>query len=73
MYRLVKLKTKNIGVIYLKSEEEIRYHETQYLDEKPQLKLKGNGSYTFDNGVEINDSRLIETSKRQSNKRRTNG
>lgn len=48
-----------------------RYHETQYLDEKSQLKLKGNGSYTFDNGVEINDSRLIETSKRQTSKRQT--
>lgn len=42
-----------------------RYHSTQYLDEKSMLKLKENGSYSLENGMEINDEKLIEMSKRQ--------
>ena len=34
-----------------------RYHETQYLDEKSLLRLKENGSYTFADGKEIDDSK----------------
>lgn len=36
-----------------------RYHETQYLDEKSLLKLKKNGSYSFNDGDVINDSKLV--------------
>lgn len=43
-----------------------RYHQTQYLDEKSMLKLKENGSYSFEIGVDIDDGKLIEMSKRQS-------
>lgn len=43
-----------------------RYHETSYTDEKSMLKLKENGSYSLENGEEINDEKLIEMSKRQS-------
>ena len=43
-----------------------RYHETSYTDEKSMLKLKDNGSYSLENGEEINDEKLIEMSKRQS-------
>ena len=42
-----------------------RYQETQYLDEKATLLLKENGSYSFENGVPINDTHMIEASKRQ--------
>lgn len=42
-----------------------RYHETRYIDEKSMLKLKKNGSYSLENGSEINDEKLIEMSKRQ--------
>lgn len=43
-----------------------RYHATQYIDEKSMLKLKENGSYSLENGTEIDDEKLIEMSKRQS-------
>ena len=43
-----------------------RYHETVYTDEKKMLKLKENGSYSFDHGIPIDDSKRIETSKRQA-------
>ena len=43
-----------------------RYHETTYLDEKSMLKLKENGSYSLENGIEINDEKLVEMSKRQN-------
>lgn len=43
-----------------------RYHQTQYLDEKSMLKLKENGSYSFEIGMNIDDEKLIEMSKRQS-------
>lgn len=46
-----------------------RYHETQYLDEKSMLKLKENGSYTFSDGMKIDDTKLIEKSARQSDRR----
>lgn len=42
-----------------------RYHATQYVDEKSMLKLKENGSYSLENGTEIDDEKLIEMSKRQ--------
>lgn len=42
-----------------------RYHATQYIDEKSMLKLKENGSYSLENGTEIDDEKLIEMSKRQ--------
>lgn len=42
-----------------------RYQETQYLDEKSELLLKENGSYSFNNGKPIDDSKMIESSKRQ--------
>lgn len=43
-----------------------RYTQTTYLDEKEKLLLKENGSYSFDNGLPMNDSKYIEMSKRQS-------
>jgi hypothetical protein len=60
-----------------------RYHETQYLDEKRMLKLKDNGSYSFDSGTPLDDSLLVDMFKNSDskkligeqaeNKRRTNG
>ena len=47
-----------------------RYTETNYLEEKAMLKLKDNNAYTFGDGHEIDDSQLIESGKRQTNKRR---
>lgn len=43
-----------------------RYHETQYLEEKEMLRLKENGSYSFDGGRPLDDTKLIESSTRQS-------
>lgn len=37
-----------------------RYHETQYIDEKGNLLLKKNGSYSLTSGEPIDDSRIIE-------------
>ena len=37
-----------------------RYHETVYLDEKHQLKIKQNMAYSLEGGNPIDDSRLIE-------------
>lgn len=48
-----------------------RYHETVYTDEKRLLKLKDNNSYSFNSGISIDDSKLIEMF--EDNKRRTNG
>lgn len=45
-----------------------RYHETQYLDEKSMLKLKENGSYSFDNGEEIDDKKLINAKEKYDKK-----
>ena len=42
-----------------------RYKETSYIEEKSQLLLKENGSYSFTEGIEIDDKKMIETSKRQ--------
>ena len=55
-----------------------RYHETQYIEEKSMLKLKENGSYSFDNGEEIDDKKLINAKekydkKQQADKRLANG
>lgn len=50
-----------------------RYHETQYTDEKTMLKLKKNKSYSFENGENIDDSRLIEAKKQAKSERLTNG
>lgn len=43
-----------------------RYHETQYLEEKDMLRLKENGSYSLDSGKPLDDTKLIESSTRQS-------
>lgn len=40
-----------------------RYHETQYIDEKSELLLKNNGSYSFTSGNPIDDSRLVKMFK----------
>lgn len=45
-----------------------RYHETKYLEHKDDLLLKKNGAYSLYEGEKIDDSRLIEMSKRQVNK-----
>lgn len=51
-----------------------RYHETQYLDEKSLLKIKKNGSYSFEKGDIIDDSRLIGAKdKYDKDDRLTNG
>ena len=54
-----------------------RYHETQYLDEKSMLRIKENGSYSFDSGEPIDDSKLLEAKKdsgeQKEDNRRTNG
>ena len=47
-----------------------RYIETSYTDEKKKLLLKDNGSYSLTNGNSIDDTKLIERSNRQSQKRR---
>ena len=51
-----------------------RYHETQYLDEKSLLKLKKNGAYSFDDGDNIDDSKLVGAKdKYDKNHRLTDG
>lgn len=45
-----------------------RYHETKYLEHKDYLLLKKNGAYSLHEGKKIDDSHLIEMSKRQVNK-----
>lgn len=51
-----------------------RYHETQYLDEKSLLKIKENGSYSFEKGTIIDDSRLVGAKDRYDKENRlTNG
>ena len=47
-----------------------RYVETSYTDEKKELFLKDNGSYSLTNGNSIDDTKLIERSNRQTQKRR---
>lgn len=47
-----------------------RYVETSYTDEKKKLLLKDNGSYSLTNGNSIDDTKLIERSNRQTQKRR---
>ena len=42
-----------------------RYHETQYLEEKDMLRIKENGSYSFDGGLPLDDTKLLEISSRQ--------
>ena len=43
----------------------MRYKETSYLDEKSQLLIKENNSYSLDEGKQLDDSRLVEMGKRQ--------
>lgn len=43
-----------------------RYHETQYLEEKSMLRIKENGSYSLNSGAEIDDTKMIAASNRQS-------
>ena len=47
-----------------------RYHETQYLEEKSMLRIKENGSYSLEDGMKIDDSRLIESKKKYDDKHR---
>lgn len=47
-----------------------RYIGTSYTDEKKKLLLKDNGSYSLTNGNSIDDTKLIERSNRQTQKRR---
>lgn len=47
-----------------------RYVETSYTDEKRKLLLKDNGSYSLTGGNPIDDTKLIERSNRQAQKRR---
>lgn len=47
-----------------------RYIETSYTDKKKKLLLKDNGSYSLTNGNSIDDTKLIERSNRQTQKRR---
>lgn len=49
-----------------------RYKETNYTEDKALLKLKINNSYTLGDGKIIDDSRLIEMSKRQVDASKTN-
>lgn len=48
-----------------------RYHETAFKEEKSSLLLKSNGSYSFDEGVAIDDTKLLET--QVADKRLTSG
>jgi hypothetical protein len=43
-----------------------RYVETSYTDEKKELFLKDNGSYSLTDGIPIDDTKLIERSNRQT-------
>ena len=45
-----------------------RYHETNFTDEKALLRLKENNSYTLGDGSKIDDTKLIESGKRLSQK-----
>jgi hypothetical protein len=49
-----------------------RYKETNYTEDKALLKLKTNNAYTLGDGKTIDDSRLIEMSKRQVDASKTN-
>ena len=43
-----------------------RYHETNFTDEKSMLRLKENKAYTLGDGTAIDDTKLIESGKRQT-------
>lgn len=50
-----------------------RYHETNFTDEKSMLRLKENKAYTLGDGTAIDDTKLIESGKRQTkDKQKTN-
>lgn len=49
-----------------------RYHETSYTAEKDMLKLKRNNAYSLTDGVELDDTKLIESAKRQVDEQKTN-
>ena len=49
-----------------------RYHETTYTSEKDMLRLKRNNAYTLNDGDELDDTRLIESAKRQVDEQKTN-
>ena len=50
-----------------------RYYETKYLEDKALLKINKNKAYTFsDEGVPIDDTKLIESSDRQADAQKTN-
>lgn len=48
-----------------------RYHETAFKEEKSALLLKPNGSYSFDEGESIDDTKLLES--QVADKRLANG
>lgn len=64
------------GVIVIKhwrlhnSLSQNRYQETKYLEDKAELLIKDNGSYSFNSGKPIDDTRYIEAGKRQTVQRR---
>lgn len=45
-----------------------RYKETTYIDQKRELLLKENNAYSFNSGVPLDDSKMIEKSSRLSQK-----
>lgn len=45
-----------------------RYKETTYIDQKKELLLKENNAYSFNSGVPLDDSKMIEKSSRLSQK-----
>lgn len=47
-----------------------RYIETSYTEDKKMLRIKPNNAYTLGDGAEIDDTKLIEASKRQTHNRR---
>ena len=50
-----------------------RYKETNYIENKSLLKIKENKAYTLSDGQPLNDTKLIETGKRQTiDKQKTN-
>ena len=64
------------GVIVIKhwrlhnSLSQNRYQETKYLEDKAELLIKYNGSYSFSSGKPIDDTHYIEAGKRQTVQRR---
>lgn len=43
-----------------------RYQETKYIEDKARLLIKENGAYSESDGISINDSKYVESGKRQT-------